>query len=175
MGTRILDRLLLRCSHQFSWPRKSVDGTYYQVCLSCGAQYAYDWDHMRRIRRIEALPPVQADPSIPAPRMRIGVKVRYRQLGTQEWYQGVTADISHTGVKISGPTTLKENAPLEIIFEMPEQISGAQGRKVACSGRVVRIVEQSAKESAPAFAAALSDYHYLESTPELQVAETVAG
>jgi hypothetical protein len=167
MSTRILDRLLLRCSHQFSWPRKSADGTYYQVCLSCGAQYAYDWDNMRRIRRVKALP-AQTDPSVRASRMRIGVAVQYRELGTQEWYQGVTADISQSGVKISGSTALKENAPLEIIFDMPEQIAGGGGHKVACSGRVVRVVQESAKESGPAFAATLSDYHYVPAAQELE-------
>ncbi len=144
------------------------------MCLVCGAQYAYDWDNMRRTGRIQAVP-AHEDASIRAPRMRIGVNVQYRQMGTQEWHRGVTADISQTGVKISGTTALKENSSLEIIFDMPEQIAGAGNRKAACSGRVVRVIEQSTKESAPAFAATLSGYHYLAFVPELETEEAVAG
>jgi hypothetical protein len=50
---RLLDRLLHRCSHQFLWPRRSADGRAYQVCIRCGAEYEYDWEHMRRTRPIE--------------------------------------------------------------------------------------------------------------------------
>ncbi len=27
---------------------KLPDGTYYQVCINCGAEYGYDWERMRR-------------------------------------------------------------------------------------------------------------------------------
>jgi hypothetical protein len=55
---RFLDRLLHRCSHQFLWPRKSADGRAYQVCIRCGAEYEYDWEHMRRTGPIEISAPV---------------------------------------------------------------------------------------------------------------------
>lgn len=41
-------KLLFGCSHRFSWPLKRSDGTYYQVCVRCGAEYGYDWERMRR-------------------------------------------------------------------------------------------------------------------------------
>ena len=44
----MLRELLLGCSHRFSWPMKLPDGTYYQVCVRCGAEYGYDWERMRR-------------------------------------------------------------------------------------------------------------------------------
>ncbi len=144
------------------------------MCLSCGAQYAYDWENMRRTGRIQAVP-ANPDCSTPARRMRIGVEVRYRQRGSGHWQHGVTADISQTGVKITGPAAVNENAPVEMVFDMPEQITGGRARTVACSGRVVRIVEHSTKESAPGFAATLSDYHYLHSSRELQTDETQAS
>ena len=60
---RFLDRLLHRCSHQFLWPRKSVDGRAYQVCIRCGAEYEYDWEHMRRTGPIDiAAPPMPRAP-----------------------------------------------------------------------------------------------------------------
>jgi hypothetical protein len=41
------------CSHNFSWPHIGAHGQDYQVCVSCGATYAYDWTTMRRTGRIE--------------------------------------------------------------------------------------------------------------------------
>ena len=46
--TSMLRKLLFGCSHLFSWPMKLPDGTYYQVCVHCGAEYGYDWGRMRR-------------------------------------------------------------------------------------------------------------------------------
>jgi hypothetical protein len=40
------------CSHNFSWPHIGTHGQDYQVCVSCGATYAYDWTTMRRTGRI---------------------------------------------------------------------------------------------------------------------------
>jgi hypothetical protein len=40
------------CSHRFTWPRLGENGQHYQVCLSCGAAYEYDWDQMRRTSRL---------------------------------------------------------------------------------------------------------------------------
>lgn len=47
----LLERVLGRgCSHKFSWPRNNENGGHYQICLSCGAAYQYDWKMMRRTR-----------------------------------------------------------------------------------------------------------------------------
>jgi len=40
------------CSHRFSWPRLSGTGRHYQICLTCGAAYEYDWKRMRRTDRL---------------------------------------------------------------------------------------------------------------------------
>jgi hypothetical protein len=53
----MLRKLLFGCPHRFSWPMKRPDGTYYQVCVHCGAEYGYDWE---RMRRTEAIPPQPA-------------------------------------------------------------------------------------------------------------------
>jgi hypothetical protein len=38
-----------QCSHQFVWPRRAVDGRYYQVCRLCEAEYEFDWETMGRL------------------------------------------------------------------------------------------------------------------------------
>jgi hypothetical protein len=39
------------CSHRFTWPRLAQNGLHYQICLSCGAAYEYDWNGMRQTGR----------------------------------------------------------------------------------------------------------------------------
>lgn len=171
MGSSIFEKIFGRCAHQFSWPRKSSEGGYYQVCLSCGAQYGYDWEAMKRTGRIEARP-ARFDPSKPEKRLPLVAKAFYREVGSDTWHEATTANMSQTGVKLHGKTVLKENTPIEVVFEMPEEIAGQPGSKVACSGRVVRVVESSDKEPAPAFAATLRDYHYIR--PAVETADAVS-
>lgn len=53
MSTPFLKKLLQACCrHRFSWPHTGVHGEDYQVCLLCGATYAYDLTTMRRTRRL---------------------------------------------------------------------------------------------------------------------------
>ena len=40
------------CSHRFTWPRLGGDGQHYQICLTCGTAYEYDWKRMRRTDRL---------------------------------------------------------------------------------------------------------------------------
>jgi hypothetical protein len=40
------------CSHRFTWPRIDNHGRHYQICLSCGRAYEYDWSTMRRTDRL---------------------------------------------------------------------------------------------------------------------------
>lgn len=55
MSTPFLKRLLQSCCmHRFSWPHNGAHGQDYQVCLICGATYAYDLGTMRRTRRLTA-------------------------------------------------------------------------------------------------------------------------
>ena len=43
-----LKRVFARsCSHRFTWPRLDGNGQHYQICLTCGSAYEYDWKTMR--------------------------------------------------------------------------------------------------------------------------------
>ncbi len=51
----LLKQLLHRgCTHRFSWPRIDDSGNHYQICLSCGTAYEYDWKTMRRSGKLLA-------------------------------------------------------------------------------------------------------------------------
>jgi hypothetical protein len=53
MTVQLLKRILQKCCrHRFSWPHTNVYGQDYQVCLSCGAAYAFDCATMSRTGRL---------------------------------------------------------------------------------------------------------------------------
>jgi hypothetical protein len=157
MPQKIMDVLMLgRCSHEFSWPRRGADGEYYQVCLLCATEYKYDWATMRRTQRLEHAQPEttmrrshtrEKRPSWTprARRLKLDLPLRYRVNNTSSWYEGTIDNLSQTGLLFRGPQPLPVNALIEMVFEMPEEISGQKNRNVLCQGRVIRAKE--AKES----------------------------
>lgn len=160
MPQKIMDVLMLgRCSHEFSWPRRGDDGDYYQVCLLCAAEYKYDWTTMRRTQRVEHAKP---DPIVRrshtrekrpswtprARRLKIDAALRYRVNNTSTWFEGTIDNLSQTGLLFRGAQHLPVNALIELVFEMPEEISGQKNRKVLCQGRVIRCEEQRGIEAA---------------------------
>jgi len=150
MPQKILDVLMLgHCSHEFSWPRRAADGDYYQVCLLCAAEYKYDWNTMRRTERMEQSAAETAvrrsrshsrKPSwVPrARRLKLDIPLRYRVKNLGTWSEGTIENISQSGVLFHGPGALPVNALAEMVFEMPEDISGQKNSNVLCQGRVIR-------------------------------------
>jgi PilZ domain len=171
MPQKIMDVLMLgRCSHEFSWPRRAADGDYYQVCLLCAAEYKYDWTTMRRIERVEHAKPEtgirrshtrEKRPSwVPrARRLKLDLALRYRVNNTSTWYEGTINNISQTGVLFSGPQQLPVNALIEMVFEMPEEISGRKNSNVLCQGRMIRA--KDAEDSDVGQAASIVDYKFI--------------
>src|SRR3984893_14321988 len=154
MAQKLMDVLMLgRCSHEFSWPRRASDGDYYQVCLLCAAEYKYDWVTMRRTERVEHAQPEtgirrthkrEKRPSWTprARRLKLNTPLRYRVNSTSTWHEGTIANLSQTGLLFFGPQPLPVNALIEMVFEMPEEISGQRNRNVVCQGRVMRSRER---------------------------------
>ncbi|HXC00308.1 MAG TPA: PilZ domain-containing protein [Terriglobales bacterium] len=174
MPQKLMDVLMLgRCSHEFSWPRRAASGEYYQVCLVCATAYQYDWKTMRRGDRVDG-PTAEAttvrrrsskkQPTwMPrARRLRSKLPVRYRGKNLSTWYEGLIQNISQSGVLFEGPQQLPANALVELIFEMPEEISGQKNSNVLCQGRLIRskgAVEDI--EDAYELAASILDYKFL--------------
>jgi PilZ domain len=160
MPQKIMDVLMLgRCSHEFSWPRRGADGEYYQVCLLCAAEYKYDWTTMRRTQRLEHAKP---EPTVRrshtrekrpswtprARRLKLDLPLRYRVNSTSTWYEGMIDNLSQTGLLFLGPQQLPVNALIEMVFEMPEEISGQKNRNVLAQGRVIRAKDTKEKKKA---------------------------
>ena len=174
MPQKLLDVLLLgRCSHEFSWPRRAADGQYYQVCLLCAVEYHYDWTTMRRTERMTHEGTESAAPSkrrqharkptwVPrARRIKMDAPVRYRVKNLGTWSEGTIENLSQSGVLLLGAQRFPENTLVEMVFEMPEEISGQKNSKVLCQGRVIRM--KNAHEEGPQheFAASILDYKFI--------------
>lgn len=175
MPQKLMDVLMLgRCSHEFSWPRRAADGHYYQVCLLCASEYKYDWATMRRTERVaqEAVDSStsrrrsrEKKPSwVPrARRLRLDIPLRYRVKNLNTWSEGTIQNISQSGVLFQGPTELPVNALVEMVFEMPEEISGQKNSNVLCQGRIIRAknARPAGDEGMTGLAASILDYKFL--------------
>ena len=174
MPQKLLDVLLLgRCSHEFSWPRRGNDGEFYQVCLLCAAEYKYDWTTMRRTERVS--PESAEAPASPkrrqhvrkptwvprARRIKMETPVRYRVKNLGTWSEGTIRNLSQSGVLMQGEQRFPENTLVEMVFEMPEEISGQKNSKVLCQGRITRMKETREKEPGHEFAASILDYRFI--------------
>ncbi|HXZ33294.1 MAG TPA: PilZ domain-containing protein [Terriglobales bacterium] len=182
MPQKLLEVLMLgRCSHEFSWPRRASDGDYYQVCLLCAAEYKYDWKTMRRTERVDRS---KAEGSVEtttvrrsrgharkptwvprARRLKLQTPIRYRVRNLGSWHEGIIDNLSQSGLLFHGAQRFPENTLLEMVFEMPEEISGQKNSTVLCQGRITR-ARESAKEqkdsgSSPMLAASILDYKFL--------------
>jgi hypothetical protein len=186
MPQKLLDVLMLgRCSHEFSWPRRGADGQFYQVCLLCAVEYNYDWQTMRRTERVDRSQSPSAGEGaarrsrgharkptwVPrARRLKLDTPVRYRVKNLGSWYEGVIDNLSQSGVLLQGPQRFPDNTLVEMVFEMPEEISGQKNSTVLCQGRITRTKDtkdiKDTKENAEnaGLAASILDYKFLHQT-----------
>jgi hypothetical protein len=167
-----MDVLMLgRCSHEFSWPRRAADGHYYQVCLLCAVEYKYDWATMRRTERVAQAGPETTTRRRPrekkptwvprARRLKLNVPLRYRVKNLSTWSEGIIENISQSGVLFQGSAELPVNALVEMVFEMPEEISGQRNSNVLCQGRIIRSKDARDGEDTVGLAATILDYKFL--------------
>jgi hypothetical protein len=166
---RLFDLLLSRpCSHEFCWPRKTATGAYYQVCLRCGDHYWYDWKKMRRTKPIDPAEhltlaqPVRTRWAPRARRFQLSMAVEFRRKGSDTWLKGTITNISQSGVlfNTAPEAHLPRHAALELMFEMPSEISGQPHSSVLCDAYLVR---NSPVSDGCSIAAAILEYKFLHS------------
>ncbi|HEX6466735.1 MAG TPA: PilZ domain-containing protein [Terriglobales bacterium] len=185
MKRKLLD-VLFGCSHEFSWPRRE-GGSYYQVCLLCGAEYSYDWKTMQRTEKIATAERAGKRSTVARRqsgkthstagwrprerRFKFEVEVQYRYVGDQEWRDAKAQNISRSGVMFRCDLALERGRALEMIFEMPEQISGQKDRKVICKGVVARCIAPAQEEEFFSVAATIESYRFLQFAMSVQGGE----
>jgi hypothetical protein len=169
MSVAILQHLSFRCFHEFSWPRQSGDGRYYQVCLHCGARYGYDWAAMRRTKRLnndsETVPTTLSDRPTQRwrpreRRFRFEVQVLYRMHEEGCWQTASTVNISRSGLLVRAAETVENGTPVQFILDMPKEIAGYHQHRVLCKGTVVRTT-QGAGSGQPLLAFTITDYEFV--------------
>lgn len=173
MPRNLLQLLSPKCPHEFGWPRRAADGEYYQVCVNCGDEYQYDWPSMRRLgkrpKAAQHMAGVTGNESVTrkrswsprARRLKSPIAVQLRPQGELDLRSGTIENISQSGLFVTSELYPANHTVLEMIFEMPMEISGQRNSKVLCVGKVVRVATQSDTAATPGFAVSIVDYHYL--------------
>lgn len=180
--------LLSPCRHQFSWPRRDDAGENYQVCVHCGVTYSYDWAKMRRVAQLDNQQG-ELDASRVSMRkcgrkqawrprerrLRHCVSVLFRIPGSDEWIEGVTENISRSGILFRSPSPLEVGCSMELILEMPPELTGNEAALVVCEGSLVRVepVPPPRKKEQPSFlmACTIAEYKFAPSSEQTIVAE----
>ena len=151
------------CSHQFAWPRRTSDGTVYQVCLICGDCFRYDWNTMTRGERIDVAPETAIIPRLTwktrSRRIRWEKPLLYRESGSTEWVNGTVENISESGISFTGGQLVTAGIELEMIFVMPHEITGQPNSRVLCRADVARVA--AAKPGKFVLAVMMSGYSFL--------------
>jgi hypothetical protein len=107
------------------------------------------------------LPSNLKKPYLPrAQRLSLQTPLRYRAKGLGIWREGIVENLSQSGVFFHGPMHLPEFALVEMVFEMPEEISGQKHRTILCQGRVLRR-DEGRDCGAVGLAASILDYTFL--------------
>lgn len=162
------------CPHEFSWPRRAQNSHHYQVCLLCGAEYEYDWKTMQRSKIVSqtAVAFSESHAAEAATRKerwrprerRLGMElpIQFREQNSVVWQDGIIENISRSGVRFRSEQTLKPTALVQMIFEMPQEISGRARSKVFCNAHVVREVTSSKTVAHITLAAGIVNCHYLQ-------------
>jgi len=131
-------------SHQFSWPQRRLEGGHYQICVRCGDQYEYDRETIARAARITAFAASRTLAPRPTPhaprtqRFTVRKPIFYRQVNHSQYRLAMLVNISASGLLLECHSSIPEGTSLEMILQMPQEITGQPYRTVLCRGEIVR-------------------------------------
>jgi len=93
-----------------------------------------------------------------AHRYAVTIAVLYRGVGERTWREGRTENISDSGVLVRADRVMAPQTAIELMLDVPPNVSTPFAGATICRGRIVRAVESSAFANGPAFAAAILEY-----------------
>jgi hypothetical protein len=93
-----------------------------------------------------------------AHRFAIELPLRYREKGTTEWLEGITMNISASGVLFRCAAGMEPRTALDLALVLPVTIPGEAGAEIVCHGMVVR--NALANDGAEAAVLAATVQHY---------------
>jgi CheY-like chemotaxis protein len=84
--------------------------------------------------------------------------VRYRAVGDNNWWTGVTENISRSGLLFRAEHAIEPNHQVEMTFMLPVTSIGDPPAEVTCHAEIVRVVEPGDTQLPPAFGAKILNY-----------------
>jgi hypothetical protein len=91
----------------------------------------------------------------------------FRISGSDEWSEGETENISQSGLLFQSSSPLQVGSSMELILEMPHELTGHDHARVLCEGSLLRVeaVATSRKNKQPSFlmACAIAQYRFVPS------------
>lgn len=96
-----------------------------------------------------------------ARRYDIGTVIRYRVRGERDWKEGMTENISISGVLIRTSQPLAPDTALEMRFFLPVELQGECAAEVFCRGLVVRSSHGSGQTGEVSIAARIVHSRFL--------------
>ena len=100
-------------------------------------------------------------------RYNLQLAVRFRPAGGTTWSDGVTQNVSRSGVLFRAADALDTNTPVELRLALPIGSSPDAFSEVICSGRIVRTVAPSPSDSRPGIAVAIAHYELVPGSHKL--------
>ncbi len=95
-----------------------------------------------------------------AQRFQLQLPLKYRRLDEEQWHDGVTRNISRSGLLFQAEDPLQPNVVLEINLVLPAEIAGLSPTEVVCRGEVVRTLTTAGEQMPPALAAKILQYRF---------------
>jgi hypothetical protein len=96
-----------------------------------------------------------------ARRIALQFPVYYRQPESTKWCEGMTENISQSGLLFRGECPLQPQTLVELRLELTAAIKDEVPAEVLCKGAVVRIEQSLALETATALAVAIKNYRLI--------------
>ena len=92
-----------------------------------------------------------------ASRFIVRLPIRYRTAGEFDWRNGVTENISRSGILFRPERAVEPKTPVDMILVLPGGVAGEPPSRLRCQGEIVR-TEAEESDTTPSAAAAVEDY-----------------
>lgn len=92
-----------------------------------------------------------------AKRYGLRVPIYFRELGDLTWLEGITENVSHSGVLFQSASALPLNTTLELRLQVTTPGKGKRPAEIRGKGVVVRVKQKDLPDTAAALAVAMRD------------------